>query len=893
MMIGVKLLSFSLTLILVGLTMWNASNSFKDLSSSLLKGSSRATANSVESTIRAKIALLRTLRGSDAAIRAAIASTPASRGETLDAGAYDIFLTSPGAPHRGLPQFARLPSGSDHTVVSDAFFRPGSREPLFAIAIRANAGYDQLLGMTMPARQLLADLRRNDHQDQSLLFAVIDGDGRYVARSRDAESYVGRRAPAWSKIQAHGGDSGAFLSQTPEGAPVMFAFQRLRHTPGWTVLVGEHLEEFEAHWKNPAYAVFFANLLGLVLVLTTTIVQARIILSPIKRLAAHGQRVAAGDSIDAGPLAFTSPVREFDELEQCLVAAENTLRRQTDAVQKAMQVLAISEHRYRALAESGALVSYQTDAFGRMISLAGWEELTGVPDADAIESWKDSIHPGDWLELKSAMSAVFSLQTLLDEEFRIRTVSGDWRWVRAHGAPVRAPDGTVIEWVGVLEDIHERRQAQEKVWYLAHHDTLTGLHNRTYLQEHLPQMVADAVRTGKPLAIHLIDIDKFKEVNDSDGHAAGDRLLTEFSRTLSDASRGAEMVARLGGDEFVVVQAGITCDQDVYAFGERLRKALLNIPSTSAASGFITVSLGYAICPQDGVDASQLMRNADIALYHSKTSDLAKTSGFNVEMANQLQRRRELEKDLFRAVTTESPELEVHYQPQYRANDRTLIGFEALARWTHPIHGSIPPNVFIAIAEEAGFIDELGHLVLRRACRDATHWPDDLSIAVNLSAVEVMRTDLPSIVHAILLDSGLRPGRLELEVTESVLIGDRDMALSVLRRLKALNIRVAMDDFGTGYSSLEYLHIFPFDKVKIDRVFVEDVTSNAHARAIIGSIIGLGQAIGFETIAEGVETEDQFQALAEMNCHYIQGFLLGKPADLSQTLMVIAHRAAA
>jgi diguanylate cyclase (GGDEF)-like protein len=444
-------------------------------------------------------------------------------------------------------------------------------------------------------------------------------------------------------------------------------------------------------------------------------------------------------------------------------------------------------------------------------------------------------------------------------------------------------DGARVETSGLtvlaIRDLRERRSAEDKIRYLAEHDGLTGLPNRNALQAKLAAALERVEASGENLALICVDLDHFKEANDLHGHLAGDSVLKEAARRLQGAINAPSFAARLGGDEFVVVQ--IT-DQDQPAAAAELAGDLLELlkaPGQFEGQELVMgASLGVSLYPDDGRSREALLVNADMALHRAKESDRGAYRFFKREMDESIRERRALARELRQAILDE--QLLVHYQPLARASDGEVCGFEALVRWKHPVRGMIPPLDFIPVAEESGLIGSLGEWVLRRACADAAAWDKPLRIAVNLSPLQLNQPALPTLVHEVLIQTGLAPARLELEITESALFKDYQRALDNLRRLKALGVRIAMDDFGTGFSSLSTLQSFPFDKIKVDKSFVENIHRDERATVIVRAVLGLGRSLNIPVVAEGVETEEQRQFLRSEDCAELQGYAIGRPAPV-------------
>jgi diguanylate cyclase (GGDEF)-like protein/PAS domain S-box-containing protein len=427
--------------------------------------------------------------------------------------------------------------------------------------------------------------------------------------------------------------------------------------------------------------------------------------------------------------------------------------------------------------------------------------------------------------------------------------------------------------LSLSEDITERKAAEARIEHMAHHDALTDLPNRLAFVEHLDRSIATAAAGGESFAVLSIDLDRFKEVNDTFGHAVGDNLLRAMARQLG-ALAGEAYLARLGGDEFTLITPIGDQPELAEMISGQLQAAVAGDIDLNGQSLRVGLSIGVAIFPTDGSDATTLLNNADAALYRAKAAGRGKTRFFEIEMDNRLRERRAIQRELRLAV--DRSELRLHYQPLARI-DGKVIGFEALIRWHNPQRGMVSPATFIPVAEESGLIIQIGEWVLREACREAAGWPHPLQIAVNLSPIQFRHGDLPGLVHQVLLETGLAPTRLELEITEGVLVEDFDRGLSILRRLKALGVRIAMDDFGTGYSSLSYLQSFPFDKIKIDQSFISNVKSNPQSAAIVRAVIGLAHGLDLPVLAEGVETKAQLDFLAAESCNEVQGYLMGRP----------------
>jgi diguanylate cyclase (GGDEF)-like protein len=439
--------------------------------------------------------------------------------------------------------------------------------------------------------------------------------------------------------------------------------------------------------------------------------------------------------------------------------------------------------------------------------------------------------------------------------------------------------------IAIHEDVTDRREAELRIAHMAHHDPLTDLPNRTRFREDIVESLARVLR-GETLSVLCLDLDHFKDVNDSLGHPIGDALLQQVAERVRGCIRPTDAVARLGGDEFAIVQAGVDQPISATAMATRLVDAISSPFEIDGHQIVIGASVGISVAPSDGVDPDELLKKADMALYRAKEEGRGRYRFFEPEMDARMQRRRALELDLRKAMVLK--QFEVYYQPLVNIETGKVACFEALLRWHHPERGMVAPNDFIPLAEEIGLINQIGSWVLREACKQAASWPDQIRVAVNLSPVQFKSKTLLLEVIGALADSGLGRGRLEVEITETVLLQDTEATIEVLNRLRDLGVRISMDDFGTGYSSLGYLRKFPFDKIKIDRSFVGDLSDKPDSFAIVRAVAALGISLGISTTAEGVETAEQLKQLKLEGCTEAQGYLISKARPAGELADLIA-----
>ncbi len=470
------------------------------------------------------------------------------------------------------------------------------------------------------------------------------------------------------------------------------------------------------------------------------------------------------------------------------------------------------------------------------------------------------------------------------DEYSLDMVGSGPRFVTSKKLIIRDSKGNARYLLGVIEDVTERRKSEERIAHLAHYDALTDLPNRIFFREQLDQLLRRA-RRGEQVAVLYLDLDKFKSVNDTLGHQGGDELLKTVALRLRGCLRDTDIVARLGGDEFAIARTGVENPSEVTDLVKRIHDAIRESCDLCGHQLAADASIGIAMAPDDGTESDQLLKNADMAMYGAKADGRGTYRFFEAEMDARMKVRRTLERELRQSIMC--GEFELHYQPLVNIADNKIVGCEALLRWQHPTRGIVSPAEFIPVAEETGLITQLGEWVLRTACAEAVKWRDDLMVSVNVSPIQFKNENLVQTVVSALAASGLSAQRLELEITESVLLRDNETTLLMLHQLKKLGVRIAMDDFGTGYSSLNYLRRFPFDKVKIDRSFIKDVAEVDGSLSIVQAVVSIAKSRNIITTAEGVETQAQWDLLRTLGCTEMQGYLFCRPKPAAEILPLL------
>ena len=553
-------------------------------------------------------------------------------------------------------------------------------------------------------------------------------------------------------------------------------------------------------------------------------------------------------------------------------ASAHALDASYESLQSSQSALAISEARFRDVVEASSDWVWEIDREGRFTFLSDrFEGVTGFTRHDWIGAPMDQLlctelgTVAQWLSIPNRRPDISVQCHYVDTEGQQRITRLSARAMGDQG------------FRGTATDVTEEVESRRRIEFLSQHDALTGLPNRSRLREFLDGKLQTQPTAERPLVMLSLDLDRFKPVNDLLGHAAGDAVLSEISSRLANRVRHGDLVARIGGDEFVLILTDLNSQEEVETLCQRLIESIESPIQIGEQEVFVSASIGIAMAPTDATDATELLRYADIALYEAKSGGRNTWRFYAGDMNSKIVERRRLESDLRFAI--KHGELRLHFQPRFRIADGKMVGAEALVRWQHPERGLIPPDTFIPIAEETGLILALSSWVMETAFRYASSWPDQLFVSVNLSPTEFQRGNLVERVQQALLQSGIEPGRVELEITESVMLDDASGALEIMRTLKRLGIRIAMDDFGTGYSSLSYLRTFPFDGLKIDRSFLSRLADSDDDRSVIEAIVGLGHALSLTVTAEGIETEEHLALLQSVLCDEGQGYFLSRPLD--------------
>ncbi|TMU76917.1 EAL domain-containing protein [Pseudomonas fluorescens] len=569
---------------------------------------------------------------------------------------------------------------------------------------------------------------------------------------------------------------------------------------------------------------------------------------------------------------FRHALRSSQYVDQSFAVMQTS----NQALEHANRELEASEERFRAVAEAASDWIWEVDRHLALTYLsARFSEVTGYPQTLWLGQDIGHLLSCDTTPLELWLRKLTEENSASDLRCTYRDHSGQQRHCRLSARPI-FDKHTVNGYRGTASDITDEVAAHAQIQHLSMHDALTGLPNRNKLARYLDEALL-LKEHAPPLSLLMIDLDNFKPINDSLGHPAGDAVLQEVAVRLRECTREHDIVARLGGDEFIVVLNGMDSQHEIDKFCTRLIGSLHQPIVFEQHPLHIGASIGIALSRRHGYVPSDLIRYADIALYQAKSEGKNTWCYFEAHMSDQIQTRRQMEDDLRHALTHN--EFILHYQPRYKVDGKHIVSVEALVRWQHPTKGLLGPDLFIPLAEQTDLIVPLGRWVLREACETALGWPEDILLSVNLSPAQFAVSDVVEDVREVLVQTRFPASRLELEITENVMLNDTDGALTTMNALKELGVRLNMDDFGTGYSSLGYLRAYPFDGIKIDKRFIASISSGTNDRAVVQAIIGLGKAMGLTVTAEGVETEEQLDILGVDQCNEVQGYFMSRPID--------------
>ncbi len=719
---------------------------------------------------------------------------------------------------------------------------------------------------------------------------IVDEKGIVIAQSVNGPNWIGRDLSNVENVVRH-----IKAKEVSEVTRWSDDIERITgsstaHRAPWLVSVGLRSDiAFAAVSSRLGWSALFSAIACLMAFAVAWTLSGRIV-RPLQQLGRDASVLAAGE------LGHRSAIRSRDELgelatnfnlmAETLEQRHQEVKRSSDEVRKAKDALA-------ALIENipVPIVVKDVKTLRFILVNQAYEKFMGISRDELIGKTVYDLYPPEDAEnmLHHDEKAAQSNELIVSGEFPVHTPNNDLRIIATTRLVVRGADNSAQHLMVVIEDVTERKRAEEKIWHMAHHDALTGLPNRVQFNDRLQQELKRAKR-GEHLAVLCLDLDNFKNVNDTLGHSIGDELLKTVTDRLRGCIRETDSIARLGGDEFAIIQTAIGNPMDTTTLADRIQEAIKAPLDLGGLSAVTSVSIGISLAPLNATESGELVKQADMALYRAKAAGRSTHRFFEPEMDASIKARRRIESDLRNAIVHGG--LELHYQPVVELQNNSIVGMEALLRWRHPERGMLSPAEFIPVAEETGLIVPLGEWVLRRACSDAAKWPKDIKVAVNLSPVQIKDRRLTQVIITSLASSGLSPGRLELEITEQVLLQDDEETLLLLHQLHALGVQIVMDDFGTKYSSLNYLRRFPLDKIKIDRSFIADLSNgNEISMAIVQAVVRLAKVLKVPTTAEGIETEEQLELVRAAGCTEMQGFLFSRPKPIEELLELFPRSA--
>ena len=760
--------------------------------------------------------------------------------------------------------------------VSNLFRGVATGEWLVAIAIPVviEGHHRYTLAFNVPVLTVQSILNRTA-PGEPYSTAISDRSGIIIARSSRSEEFLGKPLPGFAEAS---GVEGTWSGTNPEGRQVFRQYKRSIST-GWLVSMGTSRVALEAPLYQSLWMIGAFALSAVLCAVGLALIKSREVATAVNRLSEMAVKLPGRHRIDS----ISTNVAEVNRIAGALSQASMTIDEQATQLDTARSRLEhVVEERTRDLAQKSILLEATLESMDQGMLLINKDGQITVHNRRFAELFPHA---------KVESGGIMTIGMIVAREAAQVEQEPGRRWIEAtlntfgvKSFELEKSDGTIIEIrtspsqmggvVQILTDITERRRASDKVRHLANHDALTGIANRALLMTMLRSAFSRHERTGEQFAVHILDLDHFKQVNDNLGHDAGDVLLCNVADRLKRNVRSMDLVARLGGDEFAIIQP-IKRPTDAAIVAQRVIEALRQPYVIKGQDVVVGVSIGIAVAPEHGASEIDVMKSADLAMYRAKARGRSNFQYFDDSLESEARCRLALATDLRKAMA--GNELEMHYQPIYRIADNHITHMEALIRWHHPERGAISPGVFIPVAEDSGLILELGEWIIQRVCLDATEFPDDVKLTVNLSPKQFMRPGVSSTIAKAAEAAGISSGRIEAEITETVVLDDSETTLKELNAIRALGISIALDDFGTGYSSLSYLQKFPFDKVKIDRSFVSQAQQGSGSLAIVAAVIELAHALNIETTAEGVETETQLEMLRQLKCTYAQGYLLSRP----------------
>lgn len=861
------LLAVAPALVVTGVAVSWVSASYKDASDTRLTEMVRTLAHSIENELDDNVKRLSTAAAFAAAPADGVLAPELQHSIGFQPDSVVRIDTWPPAepPSMYPPAIAEQAFASGAPTLSNLYQEPTRAEPRVAVAMPyAAGGAVRIVTLILPPQRLFTTAQQERADADSLLVAITDGTGRLVARSRNPQQYVGRQVPNWGRLEEQGTDRGLFEAQTAEGAQVKFAFQRLRGTPGWVVVVGEPLAVFNARWLRPLGQLAVGAAGACVIAVLMAGWLSRRILRPVAELEKRAAAVArdSGVAALAGDEHSGFPIAEFDALRHNIEVAGWALLRRAESERLVAAALRASEVRYRTLAETGALAIWSADPTGERVIATGWERMTGKAE-NLRDSWLQCVHPEDISTIYEQWAQAQGSRQPLDIEYRVAMRDGDYRWIRSRGAPVLGGGGAIVEWVGVLEDINDRRRAQSRIAHLALHDALTGLPNRARFLEQLTATVQRAAR-GRLSALLYVDLDHFKDVNDSLGHPVGDALLRAACQRLSTLIRDTDLAARLGGDEFAIIQGDLARPDDAAELAERVVAALAEPFDIEQHTVRIGASIGIAIADAAAGSVEALMQQADLALYQAKQNGRGCFYFYEAAMGARVRQRQRAEAQLREALANGA--LGLAYRPLVAMPGGDVCGFTARL-----LLAGADAAPALTLVEDVGLLFDVAEWMLRRACGDAAHWPEQRKVGLHIAYAQLHHAAFPQAVAQALAAAGLAPVRLELEIDESTLFKRADDTLRVLQQLKAQGLRISVGNFGMGSSMLTSMRHFPIDKVRMNSQFIQQIGREDGAEAIVRAVARLCATLGIQTLADGVSHRAQLDVINEEGCTEAQG----------------------